>query len=442
MQLYLNVYPFPLASRSTRAYMYNVCTNHKYGKLPIMPMPNTRDCNAIRALYDQMSINGKGDAARHQIIKVLARNGLTWEDLEQVLKVTAPAPKMPPPTGNPKLNVLKELRKVIDTYVYVMDPHYTLAASLWVLHCWVYDRWHYTPRLALLSPLPGCGKSVFTRVLAAFTPNSRRINHCTAAALFRELGEPQSPTVLLDEGDNLGLWRNPDLRTVLNTGYESGTTIIRARRRYDIFAPLSIAAIGNLPSPLAQRSIILNMHAQPVDKPRLEEKNPDFIKLQTKLHTEIHKWANTCELNPNPPLPLSSRKADNWRPLLAIADSFGIGKEARRAAVKLSDRADEDPRRVLLTDSRTIRTKFPQEEYISGEKLLDSLLKLEEGYWTEWCGISGALAPHRLSRNELAHMLTPFVGPTKVIWTKGSNRTQARSYQWSDFEHAWKAYCP
>ena len=52
--------------------------------------------------------------------------------------------------------------------------------------------------------------------------------------------------------------------------------------------------------------------------------------------TKVREWARDIQLNYDPELPpdLRNRPADNWRPLMAIADDFGSewGERAREAA--------------------------------------------------------------------------------------------------------------
>ena len=43
-------------------------------------------------------------------------------------------------------------------YVQLKDHEY-VAVSLWVVHTHVYDRFAFTPRLALTSPTSDCGKT-------------------------------------------------------------------------------------------------------------------------------------------------------------------------------------------------------------------------------------------------------------------------------------------
>ena len=47
----------------------------------------------------------------------------------------------------------------------VMPAYVAYAVALWVVHCYVFDIWHHTPRLSVSAPEKGCGKSTLLDVL-------------------------------------------------------------------------------------------------------------------------------------------------------------------------------------------------------------------------------------------------------------------------------------
>jgi hypothetical protein len=213
-------------------------------------------------------------------------------------------------------------------------------------------------------------------------------------------------------------------------------------RRYRTFAPMAIAAIGMLPPPLLHRSIVINMHRSGVQLRRLDEADPAF----SWARQAIRDWATKVQLAPEPVMPssLRNRAADNWRPLLSIADSFGYGEPARAAAVALSaDRPDEDPGEVLLTD---IRTVFQVEgaDRIASATLVKELIGLDDGQWGEWRGLNDDGPPRKLTQPQLAQLLRPFGIKSRTIWPLGRQPgdKSSRGYLRSQFEAAWHAYCP
>jgi hypothetical protein len=263
-----------------------------------------------------------------------------------------------------------------------------LAIALWVLHTWVFDRFTITPRLALISPVRGCGKTVALSLIELLIPEGSRTDNTTAAAIYYALDRRCRAVLLVDEADGLDLTRNNVLRSLFNSGHRRGGGINRfvggRPQRYRTFAPLAVAAIGMLPLPLLHRSVLINMQRSGAQLRRLDEGSLEFH----LVRQGIQKWAARCTLAPDPEMPpgLRNRAADNWRVLLSIADDLGYGKDARSAAVTLNaGRPDEDPGVILLTDIRTV-FQARGVDRIASSALIEALLGLEAGFWSEWRG--------------------------------------------------------
>jgi hypothetical protein len=323
-----------------------------------------------------------------------------------------------------------------------------MAVALWILHAWVFDQFSITPRLVILSPVSGCGKSTLLTLIKLLVPRPEHSDNTTAPAIYHALDQNPGATLLLDEGDNLGLFRNDVLRSVFNSGHRRGGSIDRfigrGRRKFGTFAPLVIAAIGTLPRPLLHRSIEIRMHRQPHDSQirRLDENDTGFM----VARDNIQKWAGTATLNRDPEMPqsLRDRAADNFRALLAIADDLGYPEQARSMAIQAcSNRLDEDIAVTLLIDVRQI---FSERGIvaISSEILVKALHAVDHGLWSEWRGQDDRQLPHKLTQNELAALLHPFRIRPKTIWPKQrrpGDRSK-RGYMRSWFVQAWRSYCP
>ncbi len=321
-----------------------------------------------------------------------------------------------------------------------------LSLALWILHTWVFDRFTITPRLALLSPVRGCGKTVTLSLIELLTPAGHRTDNTTAAAIYYALDRRPGTVQLIDEADGLDLPRNNVLRQLFNSGHRRGGSIDRyvggRTRHFPTFAPLAIAAIGMLPLPLMHRAIVLNMQRSSRKLRKFEEKDREW-----HLAREgIRNWAMTCTLVPDPDLPpaLRHRAADNWCVLLSIADDLGYGEAARAAAVThCANRPDEDPGVTLLADIRTV-FQARGVDRIASSALVEALLGLDEGLWNEWRGPSDDRQPRKLTHGELSRLLRPFGIRPKTIWParRRLGDKSSRGYLRSDFEVAWRSYCP
>jgi hypothetical protein len=334
-----------------------------------MSIPSPKICRRIRAMFAALADPNENRVklAREKLIKLLAEHGLNWSEIPACIaaadeddRVRAgqqarqqPTHGAPSATGS-GVNVLELVLHLIEQH-FAITPEERMMGALWSLHTHVFDRFDVTPRLALLSPVRGCGKTALLRLLETLTKNPDRNDNVSAASIYYDL-ERGSCTLLLDEADNLGLLHDSTLRTVLN-GNQHGSYVKRyvsgRARKYSTFTPLAIAAIGMLPLPLLRRSIIINMQRAPISMARVDRRDPAFA----ATHGEIANWAAACKLNSEPDMPASLRNyhADNCRVLFAIADDLGYGEAARAAALTLlANRPDEDAGVLLLIDIRSI----------------------------------------------------------------------------------------
>jgi hypothetical protein len=392
--------------------------------------------------------------ARNKLDELLRRHKLTWNDLPAELAAaatTSPLPDQPPDddgqTGRATVNQIDAVEYLLREYSE-MKQHEFIAVALWTLHTHVYSRFMHTPRLALTSPVRGCGKTNALDVLETLVATASKTDSITAAALCQEI-DRRHPTMLLDEADNLGLLRDGLLRAIVNAGHKRGGRRSISQREYSLFAPMAYAAIGTtatLPLPLLQRSIVINMERHDGTRPlkRFDSGNPDPALGATYL--EVLRWARTVTLELNPIMPegLRNRSADNWRPLFAVADALGWGEKARAAAMEFAkSHQDED---VPVTLLRDIRDLFDERRFdrLWSETIIDYLVNLDDAPWSEWRGVQGDQQPRRLTQAQLADTLRLFGIRPRTVWLR-NRRPDSRSkkgYYRSQFEQAWRSYCP
>jgi hypothetical protein len=202
---------------------------------------------------------------------------------------------------------------ISNEYVDVQE-HEAVASVLWSLHTHVFDEFMVSARLALTSPMPGCGKTTFLDVLARICQRGKRVDHTTPAALIRGI-DRDHPSIFIDEADNMELIGT--IRSVMNGGYRQGSVVSRCIDQVDkdfsIFAPMAVGVIGTLPETLLQRSIVINMRRTlRTDLRRFNLKDPHLEEVIKPVYFQMCAWARSKPpLNQNPDSPKSLRNRVN-----------------------------------------------------------------------------------------------------------------------------------
>ena len=312
-----------------------------------------------------------------------------------------------------------------------------VALALWVLHAWTFDAGDISPFLVLVSPTKRCGKTSTLIILFYLTPRSELASNISASALFRYIEEVR-PTLLIDEA----------MRSILDAGHtKTVASVIRnveingkyKPKRFSTWAPKAIAAIRALADTLEDRAIVaqLQRKARTANVERLRRRDSEKFAL---LRRRAARWAadNFSKLtDPEPDIPgaLNDRAADNWRPLLAIADLAGGAwpKRARDAARILSGEGRDTPsiNVELLAD---IRLAFGEADAIRSADLVAKLTADPERPWAEW------KRGKPLTQKQLAGLLRPFGIISETVSIPGL--ADAKGYKRVRFEEAWEAYLP
>jgi len=348
--------------------------------------------------------------------------------------------------------LLEDIAKAIRAHV-IMPDHCRDACALWVVHTYLIDRFLVSPRLGVCSPTKRCGKTTLFDVLARLTPRSLSTLNVTSAVIFRVV-QAHRPTLYIDEGDTF-LYDNDDLRGVLN-GNRKGSTVLRTVgdehevRAFSVYTAVAIALIGRLPDTLHDRAVTVELQRRRANE-TITPFRPDRADYLDVLARKTARWVKDHAdriAGRDPELPgIINREADNWRPLLAIAEEAGDewGKRARAAAeASHSSEMDEGSRlELVLGDIRTIfaekGTKLPdlfgvEQIIISSAKLIKALIALEGHPWAE---MGKAAKP--LTANKLARMLKPLgIVPNDV----GPKDNRLKGYKLSQFEEAFSRYLP
>jgi Protein of unknown function (DUF3631) len=130
---------------------------------------------------------------------------------------------------------------------------------------------------------------------------------------------------------------------------------------------------------------------------------------------------------------LNDRAADNWRPLLAIADLAGgeWPARARAAALTLSGESAEDALAVELL--KDVRLAFEDDDAIRSVDLVTALVADPERPWAEYN------KGKPISQRQVARLLGAFGIISNTVHPSGL--TQGKGYRRVDLEEAWAAYC-
>ena len=211
-------------------------------------------------------------------------------------------------------------------------------------------------------------------------------------------------------------------------------------RAFSTFAACAIALIGKLPDTIHDRAVVVDL------KRRLPSEPVEAFRLDRTAHLDdlarkLVRWAQDhggglAEADPAMPPGIFNREADNWRPLLAIADAAGGAwpERARLAALRCHDGADDsDAERLvlLLGDIKAIFEDAADDRLASAD-LTKRLVELEGRPWAEY-GRTGK----PLSQNQLARLLKPLGIAPEVIRIRTET---ARGYMLVQFAEAFERY--
>jgi 5S rRNA maturation endonuclease (ribonuclease M5) len=342
-------------------------------------------------------------------------------------------------------DLLNGIRIEFEKYI-VLPAGAADALALWVLHAWTIDAGDVSPFLVLVSPTKRCGKTSVLIVLSFLTPRSELASNISASALFRYVEETR-PTLLIDEADSF-LKDNEAMRGILNSGHtKAAAYVIRSvetngdhkPKRFSTWTPKAIAAIGELADTLQDRAIVLQLQrkSRAAKVARLRKRDCDDFAV---LRRKAARWTtdNLVRLtDPEPGIPdlLNDRAADNWRPLLAIAELAGGDwqRRGRDSACVLSGEG-HDARSSNVELLADIRRAFGDEVALRSVDLVAKLVADLERPWVEWKN-GRALTP-----KQLGGLLAPFGVTSETVSIAGL--ADAKGYRRARFEELWTVYLP
>ena len=180
--------------------------------------------------------------------------------------------------------LIKSINKKLGSHV-VTTKEGLLATALWIPFAWTHDAAVHSPMLSVTSPEPECGKSTLLGLVGFLVPRGLAIVEVSAPVLFRMIERWNPPTLVVDEADDL-FKNNPDLKTVMNTGWTRGVGVPRCHpdthepEMFSTFAPKAIGLVGlKMHATTLSRAIIIEM----------QRKLPDE-QVRRFLHQTMLRW--------------------------------------------------------------------------------------------------------------------------------------------------------
>lgn len=346
--------------------------------------------------------------------------------------------------------ILIKLEQFLERFVAFPTIDARVAAVLWTAHSHAVKAFESTPRLALLSPEPGSGKTRTLELLDLLTPAPMHVLSASTAAIFRSIDNIPPPTLLFDEVDTIFGKHgkgddNEDLRGLLNAGHRNGAAIPRCTgpthtvTMFPVYAAVALAGLGDLPDTLMTRSVVIRMRRR---RPN-EVVEPFRYRVHApaghELRDELAMWATEMftrltESWPKMPPGIEDRPADVWEPLLAVADAAGgdWAQRARAACLALAGQAIGREASLgirLLTDLKMV---FANKITMSTADILNHLHAIEESPWANLKG-------QPLNANGLAYRLNQYEVASKKVKIDGKS---LQGYRAEDLWDAWERYCP
>jgi hypothetical protein len=356
----------------------------------------------------------------------------------------APVEPWPHPVdGN---GLLEDLCDVFDRHV-VLSPSACLACALWTLHAHAHNASAHSPILDISSPTKRCGKTQLLATISLLVPKQLSAANVTAAVVFRAI-DLWHPTLLIDEVDTF-LADKSDLRGVLNSGHtKSSAYVLRCvgddsvPQQFSTWCPKVFAHIGRVDPTLEDRSVRITLRRRLKTETieRIPKKDP-YADLRRKCaRFAADNFKHLEEAEPRIPKALNDRAADNWRPLLAIAEACGWEEEARDAALRLSEIDDDETDAIVLLNDLAYlfdreERENPSSVSMSSADIVTQLAAMEDRKWPEY------RSGKPITPAQLAELLKPFKIYPRKVQDRHRGR-QVQGYRFDQFDATFRRYLP
>jgi hypothetical protein len=349
----------------------------------------------------------------------------------------------------------EEVLDQIDAWVgqfLAYEERHRHTQVLWIAHCWLSDCIEYTPRLLLLSPEPGCGKTRAMTVTNHLVPRPNHTADISPAGLYYSIDHALNrrggrPTFLYDELDAAFPTprSNEEMRKLINAGHDRHETLTRkigkGEKEFRLFAPMALAGmmgIFDVPETIRDRSIIIpmqrklpgekvvrwNRHRHPAEAAPLRWLLRYWVEFAYPYILDYvksdHPWI---------PEGIEDRDADCWEPLLLAGELAGGHWVERARVAAVAGVAASGVKAVpsvgvqLLEDIKTV-FENPKASRLLTETILEELKKLSP----RW----RFLDAQRLAKLLSSYGIKPF--------QQRHGKVNQRGYSGDQFEDPWARY--
>jgi len=329
--------------------------------------------------------------------------------------------------------LLEDLHEIIGRFV-IMGEELKHGVVLWIGHSYALDAFDISPTLALTSPIKRSGKTTALELISLLAPRALSASSITAPVVYRAV-EKYHPTLLVDEADTF-LKDNEALQGILNSSHRKRSAFaLRSHgeehepKPFSTWCAKAIALIGKLPGTMEDRAIVIHLKrkAKGDDIARFR---PDRILGECEtIRRKLARWRddNLEALkgsDPEIPEALHDRAADNWRPLLTVADLAGGNwpRLARDAAKVLSGAIDEADESALIQLLADLHQLFGDKDSLTSAGICEQLGEMEDRPWPEWRN------GKPISTRQLANLLRPLgIRPRTIRTPAGTPKGYVRN---------------
>ncbi|WP_216442056.1 DUF3631 domain-containing protein [Arcanobacterium phocae] len=215
--------------------------------------------------------------------------------------------------------ILDEIVQQLHRFIMLPHSHDYTAIALYCAYTYVSGEFDFAPRLVLTSAEKRSGKTRTLEVIQTLVHSPQMTANISPSALYRVIQARPGITILFDEVDTvfnakLATERSEELRGLLNAGFQKNGTVTRVNlsatdglEEFSVFAPVVIAAIGNLPDTIADRSIPIRLrrrrYDETVEQFRLSVEAVELEQLGIRLGEHMEQYTGQLVgAQPNTPL--------------------------------------------------------------------------------------------------------------------------------------------